>query len=64
MLGQQLSVDNEDTESVPEIRIVGLGFYTTPGGTSATGFRVDEVSVSSERRTFIWEQVITVKLGM
>ena len=52
---------NDDDTVQPTYQIIGLGFYTTPGGpvstTSGLGFYVDEVSISSEKRNFAWEYV-------
>ena len=56
MLMQSLEQSiNED--SIPTYRVTGLGYYTSPGGSSTTGFYVDEVSISSEKRNFVWENV-------
>ena len=56
-LQHSLPVTN-DENTVPTYQIIGLGFYTTPGGvTTTSGFYVDEVSVSSEKRNFAWENV-------
>lgn len=54
-----IPVANDDDTVQPTYQIIGLGFYTTPGGTVATtsGFYVDEVSISSEKRNFAWENV-------
>ena len=54
MQSLQQSAPSENEDSIPVYRIVGLGFYTT---TSAGGFHVDEVSISSEKRDFVWEEV-------
>jgi hypothetical protein len=54
-----MPVANDDSSVQPTYQIIGLGFYTTPGGTVAatSGFYVDEVSISSEKRNFAWENV-------
>ena len=54
-----MPVANDENTVQPTYQIIGLGFYTTPGGTLATtsGFYVDEVSISSEKRNFAWENV-------
>ena len=60
MQSLQQSVPNMNENSASTYRIIGLGFYTNPGGTRATGFYVDEVSISSEKRSFAWEYVSIV----
>ena len=57
MQSLQQSVPSGNEDSIPTYRVTGLGYYTSPGGSSATGFYVDEVSISSEKRNFVWENV-------
>ena len=58
-LQHSIPVTNDENTVQPTYQIIGLGFYSTPGDTLATtaDFYVDEVSISSEKRNFAWENV-------
>jgi len=49
LLRQALETSSEDSNSIPERRIQGFGFYSDPD-VERRGFHVDEVSFSSENR--------------
>lgn len=50
----QQSAPSESEDSIPFYRIIGLGFYSR---TTTSGFYIDDVSLSSEKRDFVWEEV-------
>lgn len=59
-LQHSLPVTDDETTVQPTYHIIGLGFYTIPGGSTVeatSGFYVDEVSISSEERHLAWENV-------
>ena len=57
MQSLQHFVPDGNENSIPTYQIVGLGFYSNHGGTNTIGFYIDEMSVSSEKRNFVWENV-------
>ena len=58
-LQHSIPATSDENTVQPTYQIIGLGFYTTPGGTLANtpGFYIDELSISSEKRNFAWENV-------